>query len=99
MWKPFTPHTVTKSLNFPPFSGVLDPAQLIMSQPLRRLAALLSVSLLAAGPPPAKEAPAAATTSEAVKTPDATGSTAVPSASTPELTLQECISRALRRNF
>ena len=64
-----------------------------MSQPLRRLVALLSLSLLTAGALSAQDTPAA------VATPDATGSTPVPAPSTPELTLEECIARALRRNF
>ena len=64
-----------------------------MSQPLRRLAALFSLSLLTAGALSAQDV----TTS--VKTPDATGSTAVPAPTTPELTLEECIARALKKNF
>lgn len=68
-----------------------------MSQPLRRLA-LLSFSLLAAGALSA-QTPAPDTAVTTNQTPDATGSTAVPSATTPELTLEECIARALRKNF
>lgn len=56
-----------------------------MSQPLRRLAALLSLSLLAA--------------SLSAQTPDATGSTPTPPPATPPLTLEECIARALKKNF
>jgi outer membrane protein TolC len=75
-----------------------------MSQPLRRLPALLSLCLLAAGALPAQETPTPVTTETPpanvnVQAPDATGSTAVPSAATPELTLAECISRALSKNF
>ena len=73
-----------------------------MSQPLRRLAALLSFSLLAAGALRAQDPavpPAQDPAVTAAQTPDVTGSTAVPPPATPPLTLEECISRALRRNF
>src|SRR6478609_7824761 len=68
-----------------------------MSQSLRRLA-LLSFSLLTAGALSA-QTPAPDPVVTTTQTPDATGSTAVPAPTTPELTLEECIARALRQNF
>jgi outer membrane protein len=57
-----------------------------MSQSLRRLAAGLCLGFLAVASGYAQE-------------PDATGSTPTPPPATPPLTLEECIRRALQRNF
>ncbi len=75
MSKPSRFTAVTISLNFSTTSRVLSLAQLLMTHPLRRLAASLTLALFAAATLPAQNNAA------------------------PELTLQECITRALNKNF